>query len=301
MHRTRALQRKGRALTDVAPVLKGIDALPPMPAVAVRLLEVAEDPEVDLGQVGSWLERDPAMTANLLRLTNSPLYALRREVTSLRQAVSLLGLKKLVQIALTVLSSRYLAPAQFGYDLATGGLWKRSVTAAVAAETAARRVGYPQTSTAYTAALLQDVGKIVLADFVGGALSEIRRQVDTEGRTWEEAEQRVVGLPHPEVGALLLERWGFPATLVEAVRTHHRPSEARLDPRLAHISHIADAATVTLGFGLGADGLAYEFQGDSLAALGLRQPHAFEDFVQEVSAQLGREGALLQAPSSGLV
>jgi HD-like signal output (HDOD) protein len=281
---------------NVQAILGKIDALPPMPAVAVRLLEAAQDPNVDLGQVASWLERDPAMTANLLRLCNSPLYSLRREVTSVRQATSLLGLKRVVQIAVTVLSSRYLTPAQFGYDLAAGELWRSSLAAAIAAEIVAERVGYPNVSTAYTAGLLQDTGKIVLADFVGGAISEIRRLVEEEGVPWEEAERRTVGLPHPEVGAVLLERWGFPAALVESVRTHHRPTEARLDPILARISHLADALTMTLGQGLGADGLAYDLDKTALQALGLHGERPLDALVEALAERLDQAEELMKAP-----
>jgi len=279
-------------------ILSRIDALPAMPAVALRLLEAAQDPDVDLGQLASWLERDPAMTANLLRLCNSPLYGLRREVTSVRQATSLLGLRSVVQIALTVLSSRYLTPSQAGYDLASGELWKSSLAAAMAAELLAQEVRYPNPSAAYTAGLLQDVGKIVLADFVGGALPEIQRLV-AEGLPWEEAERRAVGLPHPEVGALLLERWGFPAALVESVRTHHTPSLARLDPDLARISHLADALTMTVGVGLGADGLAYALDEESLRALGFREARELDALVERLALRLGEAQDLIGGPGEG--
>lgn len=277
---------------SVQEILAKIDALPPMPAVAVRLLEAARDPDADLGQVASWIERDPSMTANLLRVCNSPFYGLRREVTSVRQATGLLGLKKVVQIAITVLSSRYLTPPQSGYALASGELWRSSVAAAVAAELLARETGYPDASAAYTAGLLQDVGKIALADFVGDAIPEIRRQVE-QGVPWEEAESRVVGLPHPEVGALLLERWGFPSALVESVRTHHAPSRARLDPALARISHLADALTMTLGVGLGADGLAYALDEESLRALGFREREDLDALVERLTESLRDAGDLL--------
>lgn len=279
----------------VQEILARIDTLPPMPAVAVRLLEAAQDPDVDLGQVASWLERDPAMTANLLRVCNSPFYGLRREVTSVRQATGLLGLRSVVQIALTVLSSGYLAPSQRGYDLASGDLWKSSLAAAVAAELLAHEVRYPHPSTAYTAGLLQDVGKIVLADFVADALPQIRSLV-AEGLPWEEAERRAVGLPHPEVGAVLLERWGFPAALIESVRTHHAPSLARLDPNLARISHLADALTMTVGVGLGADGLAYALDEASLRALGFGEARALDALVERLAARLRAAQDLIGAP-----
>ncbi|MHB8763372.1 MAG: HDOD domain-containing protein [Deferrisomatales bacterium] len=264
-------------------ILAKIDSLPPMPAVAVQLLKAARDPDVDLGQVGGWIRRDPSMTANLLRLANSPYFGLRSEVTSVRQATTLLGLKKVVQIALMVLSSRYLAPAQGGYDLAAGELWKSSVASAIAAELLARRAGYPDASTAYTAGLLQDVGKIVLADFVADALPEIRRLVDAEGWSWEEAERQAVGAPHPEVGALLLERWGFPEALVESVRYHHAPKLATVDPLLARLSHLADALTMSLGAGLGADGLAYDLDDAALACVGIRAPGDVDALLEELA------------------
>lgn len=263
-------------------ILSRLDTLPPMPAVAVRLLNAAQDPDVDLARVAEWIERDPAMTANVLRACNAPIYGLRTRVTSVRQATSLLGLRKIVQIALTVLASRYLTPAQDGYALAAGELWRSSVTAALAAELLAERARYPSPGTAYTAGLLQDIGKIVLAEFVAPAVAEIRRLVDEEGMGWQEAEARVVGLPHPEVGARLLERWGFPEALVESVRCHHDPARATVDPALAQLSHLADAFTMALGQGLGADGLAYPLDEPSLALARITTPRDAEEVLAEL-------------------
>ncbi len=282
---------------SVQDILNKIDTLPPMPAVAVKLLEAAQDPDADMTEVAGWLERDPAMTANILRACNSPLYGLRREVTSVRQATNLLGLKKVVQVALTVLSSRYLTPSQEGYALAAGELWRSSVASAVAAEMVAQRTRYPNPSTAYTAGLLQDVGKIVLADFVADAVARIQQRVD-EGTAWQEAERQVVGLPHPEVGATLLERWGFPPVLVESVRWHHEPERAELDPALARISHVADALTMTLGMGLGADGLGYGLREDAVRALGIGSSEELQEVLADLADRLARAADLLQAPKS---
>lgn len=283
---------------NVQEILDRVQNLPPMPAVAVRLLEAAQNPDVDLVTVASWIERDAAMTVNLLRICNSPFHGLRHEVTSVRQATGLLGLKKIVQIALTVLSSRYLAPGQEGYALEAGELWKSSVASGIAAELLALETGYRNASTAYTAGLLQDVGKIILADFVGGVLPEIRRLVTEEGAGWDDAERRVVGLPHPEVGGMLLERWGFPETLVESVRTHHEPNRARLDPQLAHISHVADALTMTLGMGLGADGLAYELEEASLQALGIASQERVDAILAALGERLRDADDLMHSPGA---
>ncbi len=283
---------------NIESILAKIDVIPPMPVIAIKLLDAAQDPDVDLGEVAGWLQRDPGMTTNLLRVCNAPYYGLRSEVTSVKQATSLLGLRKVVEIAVTVLASRYLTPAQEGYALAAGDLWRNSIVAAMAAELVGRRVRYPNLSAAYTAGLLQDLGKIVLADFVSDALPQIRQRVEQDQVGWEEAERRTVGMPHPEVGALLLERWGFPAALVEAVRTHHTPARAVLDPKLACISHLADALTMTVGMGIGADGLAYELDEVCLAKLGLTGPHPLDALVEELGEKIEQAEELLAPPRS---
>ena len=275
-------------------ILKRVETLPPMPHMALKLLQAAQDPDTNLAQVAAWIEQDPAMTANLLRACNSPVYGLRTQVTSVRQATSLLGLRKVVQIALTVLSGPYLIPPQTGYHLETGDLWRNSVTSALAAELVAERSRYREPSTAYTAGLLQDIGKIVLADFVGDALPRIRALTEQEGLSWEAAEERVVGLPHPEVGARLLERWSFPATLVEAVRFHHTPSRATADPELARIAHLADALTITLGMGLGADGLAYALDEEALKDLGVEDSGQTQELLTELAERVQKADDLLR-------
>lgn len=277
-------------------VLDQIENLPPMPQVAVQLLEATQDPDVDLGVVAGWIERDAAMTANLLHVCNAPYYGLRREVSSVRQATSLLGLKKVVQIALSVLAAGYLSPSQEGYRLDAGELWKSSITAAMAAEMLAVAVSYESVSTAYTAGLLQDVGKIVLAQFVASELEEIRKLVEEQGVDWEEAEHRIVGIPHAEVGAILLERWGFPPALVESVRTHHHPSTATLDPTLACISHVADALTMSVGVGLGADGLAYNLDETCLQTLALDDQQKLDELVESLAKRVAQAQEILRPP-----
>lgn len=277
---------------NIQSILAGIETLPPMPGVAVRLLEVSQDPNADLGTVASWLEKDPGMTANLLRLCNSPFYGLRRQVTSIRQAASLLGMKQIVQITLTVLSSRYLSSAQAGYGLAAGDLWRRSVVSGMAAELIAEQVRYPSPSTAYTAGLLEDLGKIVLAKFLEDELPQIWDRVEKEGLSFEEAERREVGMDHPEVGAVLLERWGFPPALVEAVRQHHHPAGARIDPPLARIAHLADALTMTVGAGLGSDGLAYSLEDDAFCLLGLTDRAQVDALVEALALKFSRAEGL---------
>lgn len=279
---------------NIDAILSKIEVLPSMPAVTLHLLEAAQDENAGLATLAGWIEKDQAMTVNLLRLCNSPFYGLRREVTSIRQAASLLGMKQVIQIAITILASRHLAGGHSGYDLATGELWKSSITAAVAAEVVAQEVHYANQSTAYTAGLLQDVGKIILSEFVQGVVPKILALVEHEQISFQEAEHRVVGMNHAEVGARLLELWGFPGNLVESVRLHHEPERATIDAALTRISHLADALTMTVGMGLGSDGLAYKLDDRSVAALKLDDPRRLETLVETLTARISQADDLLR-------
>jgi HD-like signal output (HDOD) protein len=270
---------------SLAQILARLESLPPFPEVAARLLRTCQDPDVDLAVVAALLERDPAMAANVLRVCNAPYFGSQGRVASVRHATTLLGIRNVLQITMTVLSSGHLASPQVGYGLGPGDLWRTSVASALAAELVAQEVSYPQVETAYTVGLLQDVGKIVLAEFVENAAEAIQALL-ADGAAWQEAEARALGTTHPEVGARLLSRWGFPAAIVDAVRTHHRPSEATVDPTLAAISHLADALKMTLGVGLGADGLAYELDEGALGALGLAEPSRLEGLVAELGRRM---------------
>jgi HD-like signal output (HDOD) protein len=277
---------------NVQLVLSRLETIPPMPALAWQLLESCQKPDVDLSRMALLIESDPSVTTNLLRLCNSPLYGVSRQVTSVRQAASLLGWKQVVALAVTLIASRYLAAAQSGYNLAAGELWRNSVAAALTAELLAEGSGYPDPGTAYTAGLLQDLGKIVLAEFVHQAFREIWTLAEREGLGFEEAERRVVGISHAEAGGLLLGRWGFPPHLVESVKVHHHPASAEIDPPLARISHLADAVTMTLGLGVGADGLAYPLDREALASLGFSDERRLEELLDTVARRVAQADAL---------
>jgi putative nucleotidyltransferase with HDIG domain len=277
-------------------ILGKIDNLPPMPTVAVHLLEAANNPEIDMATVAEWIGRDPGMTANLLRLCNSCFYGFAGEVSSVRQAASLFGLRKLAQIALTALSSRYLTSAHPGYELASGELWKHSIIAATAAETVASQCGYDNVGTAFTAGLLHDIGKIVIAEYVGQERNRILELAHDKKMGFMAAERQVLGFTHCDIGAVLLSRWNFPAPLCEAVRCHHDSQSATLDPKLARITQLADALTMIMGIGLGADGLCYPLPESVLQGLGITSQDTCEGFIAIITKRIADAPDLFTTP-----
>jgi putative nucleotidyltransferase with HDIG domain len=141
-----------------------------------------------------------------------------------------------------------------GYDLPQGELWRHSVAVSVAAEAVVKALKIPEAEEVFTAALLHDVGKLVLGGFVKDDLEQIKTMV-TKGIPFEIAEYMVIGTDHAEIGARILEKWDFPKDLVNAVSWHHDPETCEHHCTLSDIVHIANTIGLRIGFGRDSEGI----------------------------------------------
>ncbi|RMF75778.1 MAG: HDOD domain-containing protein, partial [Planctomycetota bacterium] len=220
-----------------------------------------------------------------LRLCNSAYYGLAQKVTSIDEAAKLLGVATLLKLVLEAHTRTVLAPPQAGYGLQPGWLWRHSIAVAVGSQRLAERINMRDEGMLFTAGLLHDIGKIILNEHVGGAYAQIIALVREERLTFVEAESRVFGTTHAEVGALVAERWELPAPLVRCVRYHHEPSRlSEPDPRV-DVVHLADAACLLMGIGGGDDGQFYRADQQALARTGLKQAD-FEALGVEIVTEL---------------
>ncbi len=209
-------------------VVSQIRTLPPVPQVYTRLCEVLKSPDSSIGDVGRVIETDPAMTAKILQVTNSAFFGLRREVTTVVQAASLLGLNTIKAL---VLARGVFAPmdaARLPRGFSIDVLWKHSMAVADCAQAICQAENLPKemTGDAYTAGLLHDAGELV---FAAACTEDYARAFDyavANAITLSEAERAVLGCTHAEVGAYLLGIWGLPHSIIEPVAYHHGPSES---------------------------------------------------------------------------
>ncbi len=207
-------------------LLSRISEVPTLPASVLRVMQMIEDPFCSSSDLAKVIQADPAMAAKVLKLANSSYYGFRQKISNIPQAVTLLGFATLKNTLLAAAVFDMFRISATGFDLPA--LWKHSVTTATAAKLVAKRARYPQAEKAFTAALLHDVGKIVLARFLPQCLGEIMEVVRAENMAMYDAERQVLGLSHPALGAWILGRWGLPAPIVEAVECPSSP-DARPD------------------------------------------------------------------------
>lgn len=218
-------------------LLARIKNLEPLPQVAVRVLELSQRSDVVPRELITALQGDAALTAKLLRLCNSAYYGFKRRIASLDEAGNLLGTSALVNLVMTGCAARYFhdCPAQDAERRARR--WKRSVAQAIATQLLARCTHTADAGRAYTAALLQDIGELVLDGFGPAAAARVEAEMRA-GMAQLDAEARVYGMHHAEVGARLAARWNFPEVLVDVLGHHHAPENATIDLPLASLVHL---------------------------------------------------------------
>ena len=254
------------------PIGAQVEKFPSMPGAAVKLLALVDEPGVSVPQIESILRQDPGLTANLLRLANSAYFGIPSKVGSVRQAVILLGLKRVVQMVIATCTSAIMDRTVPGYDLPAGELWRHSLAVSVAAEGLVRVLKLDAAEEIFTAALLHDIGKIVLGQFVQDDYAKIALALE-QGLAFETAESIVLGTNHAEIGAQVLSKWSIPEGIVHAVRWHHAPEKAeRTDPML-DVVHVANMLCLMIGIGVGREGLHYQPSPVVTARLGITTAH----------------------------
>ena len=216
--------------------------LPRISTAGLKLVDLLEDSENNTGEAIDLIRSDPLLTAKLLRVCNSSALGLAEKVSSIDQAVLLLGYNQVLSMVLSLAFGSGMTSALPCYGIEKNGLWRHSFMAATAAETAVNRSLYigVDASVAFTAGLLHDIGKLVMAEVLSGeAHSAIHKHSEDEGLGSIEAEREVLGTDHAEVGACLLHIWRLPDWIVEAIAHHHKPA-LEPSPQLSAITHLAN-------------------------------------------------------------
>lgn len=212
-----------------------------LPGVALRVLELTNNPQVDAAELKNCIERDPALTIKVLRVVNSSLFGMSRRVSDLNQALTLLGTKPLKLLVLG-----FSLPDQLFADLAGDVLtryWRHTLTRAVAARELSERLWKLPGDEVFVAGLLKDLGRLVLIQGLGRPYVEFLRRADFSRGQIRTLERHVLGFDHTQLTAGLLEQWGLPPSLVEAVNAPDTREQLDALPRssraMAQILYVA--------------------------------------------------------------
>ncbi|OGR53495.1 MAG: chemotaxis protein, partial [Desulfobacula sp. RIFOXYB2_FULL_45_6] len=205
-------------MSVIQELVKEIKNLKPIPPIIHQILEVVDRPDSTLIEVANIIQYDPAITASVLRTCNSAYFGLKQPAESIQDAVSYLGIDQVVQIVLMKSGVKLFSGKQEGYGLHEGAMWKYSVSSALIAKQIAQTLSLKNKNTIFTAALLKDIGKTVLDRFVLDSFEKISSLVINEGLSFREAEKKIIGVDHAELGGMIAKMWKFSPRMVKIIR-----------------------------------------------------------------------------------
>ncbi|HXS68255.1 MAG TPA: HDOD domain-containing protein, partial [Candidatus Polarisedimenticolia bacterium] len=246
-------------------------------------VNLLDEPAVSNDDVVQVLKYDNVLTAKLLRACNSPYFGLEEPVSSVDQAVLILGHQQILHIVLTLAFGGAMTVPLTGYAVEANELWRHSLTTATAAEfivSSAIDVNVDP-PVAFTVGLLHDIGKLVLNQVLTPEYqAEIRARMTDKGLSRGDAEKEILGTDHAEVGGALLQAWHLPDDIIEAVGNHHHPV-VEPSPRLSAVANVANCVAHLAGAGPGWETCTARMDDRVAEAFGLT-PERIERIMAEV-------------------
>lgn len=224
----------------VLETIKRSAAVPSMPQVVLRFLEIMQDPEFDYADLVKVLSADPGTVSEILRLANSALFGVRHKVVSIKQALTLLGPKR----TRSLLLGRYLVDAMTtkkvaGLDMSY--FWRRSLASSVIASHFAEKLVPRSRDEAFIGSLLADIGVPILADAFPEAYKKIAKKfAPHKPPATQQDELDAVGVTHAQVSAMVLAHWTLPEGVTHAVNLHQSDNPGEGD--VATLGRIMNAS-----------------------------------------------------------
>lgn len=204
-------------------IRKAAQEIPPLPGAVMQVLDLVDREDATAEQLQKIISSDPSLSAKVLQLANSAYYGLSRQVSTIQQAVIILGFQTVKNLVLGLAAFQ----AFKGEKHATPemlSLWERSfVCAGVALEIAkVKKLGLANAETAFMGGLLHDLGLLFLAQYFPIPNNQIAHAA-REDYTRHDTEQKMLGIDHAAIGALIADHWQLPSALVQMIANHHAP------------------------------------------------------------------------------
>jgi putative nucleotidyltransferase with HDIG domain len=250
-------------------VLENADGLPTLSGAVAGLARLRNDPDARAKDFERVVTPDPALTTNLLRLANSPLFGARRQIASVKQAITLLGVERVFDVAVSASFSKVLPQKIPGFDILAKNFFRHSFIVGAMAERLSKRKRIFNTDLIFTAGLLHDIGKLAIGSLLYDISSELGKDLKKEEVPFISSEQAIVGTNHAEVGELMADTWDLPELIGVSARWHHHPDDVpdSSSQSLVDLVHIADGLAHMIGFGADVGELKRSLNSRSMARL----------------------------------
>jgi putative nucleotidyltransferase with HDIG domain len=274
---------------DIERIRKRVEAfknVPTLPGVFEKITLLIDSSSTTAEDVAKIISSDQALSAKVLRVVNSVFYGFPGRISNLTHALIILGFD--------VVKGLVLSTSVFDMMLARGfhGLWEHSLGCAVTAGVIARKTNDPHPEEVSIAALLHDIGKVILKIEISEELSLIDQTVLEKQISTYEAEEEILGFNHATVGKWLCKEWHLPNQLADPIIYHHRPRLSRFAQKATAIVHVANVLVRGIGFGFPGDNLVPKIDPVAWKALDISDS-LLEEIIREMDEKLEDAEAFL--------
>jgi putative nucleotidyltransferase with HDIG domain len=259
--------------TELKKIIMDTKTLPTLPGVIIKLNALSDNEKSSVQEMAKIVSSDQVLSARILRLANSPSYGFYR-VSTISNAMILLGVNVVKSLALSSSIFEIM-------EKNSVGLWEHSLGVGVAANLIARKLTLPECEEIATAALLHDIGKVIISLKCSEAEKAIRRTICEQDIYTREAERQVLDADHAEIGAWLSKSWFLPDKLSEPIAYHHDVIQSENHRIKTSVVHIADVLIKASGFGNSGDTYVPRIQKIAWDTLKLS-----EEFLVEIVAEI---------------
>lgn len=274
--------------SKVDEVLQDVNKLPAISSVVSQVLEKLQKPDVNIADLAQEISKDPAITANVIKLSNSAYYRASKPIRTVQEALMTLGIKTVKEIVLLTAAKGILAQDLNSYQLEAAQLWTASL---LVAELSSKIVQHKKLKIdkdlAFTSGLLCSVGKIVLAQFFSPVMMQIKTDLKNNQEPFPTLEKKYFGYTHMEVSENLLKRWNFPPELTDVVANYLTPEASKVNPLLTSVVHIASILIVVSGIGIDIGGESVPISPFALSQTGVTDADIETYFVHIPDLQAG--------------
>ncbi len=228
-------------------IIKTIETLPPLPDISTSVMTALNSPDVSIIEITELIEKDIALASQILKVANSPAYGAISTISTIQHAIMMLGLNEVRSLLLAFAVQEFFNQKPEDKTL-RNRFWVHSRVCSYTAVLLAHHFKQPDTSSFFLTGLIHDIGKLVLDQFMHEEFQQIISYTSKQGCTFREAEKKIIGASHYQIGGKLLQQWNFPKQVTTQVFRHHTPWQDQDYTEGSFIIFMADILTKIAGF-----------------------------------------------------
>ncbi len=263
--------------------IQEIEEIPTISAIFKKLIDLLESEDCSAKELSDLISQDQSITSLILKLVNSAFYGHMREITSLHQAIVILGLNTVKSIALGASLFKSDSKRKDKYTLDKNQLWFHSLGTATTCKIIAKKIGYKDIEEAFAAGLLHDVGMVVFDAFFREEFKEVLLMASEKNLHILKAEKDILNISHDEAGQILLTKWKLPLAIASAIGGHHDIKKVEKKyQKLTCIVHLSNIIVKKLKIGSSGDKRIPQLNRNSAKVIGL-SPKDVEQVMRETA------------------